>query len=47
MEIVYLIRKVFMLGFRQFKKKSELLRKEGIKIKNNKIEDFNSVLYKF
>ena len=29
------------------KKKAELLRKEGIKIKNNKIENFNSVLYKF
>lgn len=29
------------------KKKAELLRKEGIKIKNNKIEDFEKVLYKF
>jgi len=29
------------------KKKAELLRKEGIKIKNNKIEDFDKVLIKF
>ena len=28
------------------KKKAELLRKEGIKIKNNKIEDFDKFLYK-
>ena len=29
------------------KRKSELLSKEGIKIKNNKIENFEKVLYKF
>ena len=29
------------------KKKAELLRKEGIKIKNNKIENFDKFLYKF
>ena len=27
--------------------KADLLRKEGIKIKNNKIEEFDKVLYKF
>ncbi|MCH8004348.1 MAG: MGMT family protein [Nanoarchaeota archaeon] len=37
-----------LVGFASgLKKKAELLRKEGIKIKNNKIENFNSVLYKF
>ena len=29
------------------KKKAELLRKEGIKIKNNKIVDFEKVLFRF
>jgi methylated-DNA-[protein]-cysteine S-methyltransferase len=29
------------------KKKKQLLRKEGIKIKDDKIEDFESVLYRF
>lgn len=29
------------------KKKAELLRKEGIKIKNNKIADFEKVLFEF
>jgi len=29
------------------RKKAELLKKEGIKIKNNKIENFDKVLYKF
>ena len=37
-----------LVGFAHgLKKKTELLRKEGIKIKNNKIEDFDKVLYKF
>lgn len=36
-----------LVGFAHgLKKKTELLRKEGIKIKNNKIEDFDKVLYK-
>ena len=36
-----------VVGFSNgLKKKKELLRKEGIKIKNNKIEDFDKVLYK-
>ena len=34
----------FALGL---KNKQKLLEKEGIKIKNNKIVDFNKVLYKF
>ncbi len=29
------------------KKKAELLRKEGIKIKNNKVVDFEKMLFKF
>ena len=29
------------------KKKAELLRKEGIKIKNNKIKNFDKVLFRF
>ena len=29
------------------KKKAELLRKEGIKVKNNKIIDFDKVLFRF
>lgn len=36
-----------LVGFAHgLKKKTELLRKEGIKIKNNKIGDFDKVLYK-
>ena len=36
-----------LVGFAHgLKKKTELLKKEGIKIKNNKIEDFDKVLYK-
>jgi len=37
-----------LVGFTHgLKKKVELLRKEGINIKNNKIENFGKVLYKF
>ncbi len=37
-----------LVGFAHgLKKKAELLRKEGIKIKNNKIVDFNKVLFRF
>jgi len=37
-----------LVGFAHgLKKKAELLRKEGIRIKNYKIEDFDSVLFKF
>ncbi len=32
---------------RGIKKKAELLKKEGIKIKNNKIENFEKVLFRF
>jgi methylated-DNA-[protein]-cysteine S-methyltransferase len=37
-----------LIGFAHgLKKKAELLSKEGIKVKNNKIENFDKVLYKF
>ena len=37
-----------LVGFAHgLKKKAQLLRKEGIKIKNNKIKDFEKVLYRF
>ena len=37
-----------LVGFAHgLKKKAELLRKEGIEVKNNKIQDFDKVLYKF
>jgi len=37
-----------LVGFAYgLRKKAELLRKEGIKIKNNKIEDFEKVLFRF
>jgi len=37
-----------LVGFAHgLKKKAELLRREGIKIKNNKIENFDKVLFKF
>lgn len=37
-----------LVGFaRGLKKKAELLRKEGIKIKNNKVVDFEKVLHRF
>lgn len=36
-----------LVGFAHgLKKKAELLKKEGIKIKNNKIENFDKVLFK-
>jgi len=38
----------FIGGFASgVKKKIELLKKEGIKVKNNKIRDFDNVLFKF
>ncbi|MBI2558493.1 MGMT family protein [Candidatus Woesearchaeota archaeon] len=40
--------KGYLHGFAHgLKKKAELLRKEGIKIKNNKIVDFEKVLFRF
>lgn len=37
-----------LVGFASgLKKKAEMLRKEGISIKNNKIADFEKVLFKF
>ena len=37
-----------LVGFAHgLKKKAELLKKEGIKIKDNKIVDFNKVLFRF
>ena len=37
-----------LVGFATgLKNKARLLRKEGIKIKNNKVLDFNEVLYRF
>ena len=37
-----------LVGFAHgLKKKAELLKKEGIKVKNNKIVDFNKVLFRF
>lgn len=36
-----------LVGFaRGLRKKAELLRKEGIKVKNNKIVDFDKILYR-
>ena len=37
-----------LVGFASgLKKKAEMLRKEGINVKNNKIADFGKVLFKF
>ncbi len=37
-----------LVGFAHgLKKKAELLRKEGIKIKNNKVADFGEVMHRF
>ena len=37
-----------LVGFAHgLKKKAELLKKEGIKIKDNKIVEFNKVLFRF
>lgn len=38
----------YLVGFAKgLKKKAEMLRKEGIKVKNNKIVDFEKVLHRF
>jgi len=40
--------KGYLHGFAHgLKKKAELLRREGIKIKNNKIVDFENILFRF